>query len=33
MPHELHTIVSGPPAGDSDAVVVWIHGVDSDATV
>ena len=33
MPYELHTIVSGPPAGDSNAVVVWIHGVDSDASV
>ena len=33
MPHELHTIVSGPRAGDGDIVVVWIHGVDSDATV
>ena len=33
MPHELHTIVSGPSAGDSNAVVVWIHGVDSDASV
>ncbi|MEC7402718.1 MAG: alpha/beta hydrolase [Actinomycetota bacterium] len=33
MPYELHTIVSGPPAGDSNTVVVWIHGVDSDASV
>ena len=33
MPTELHTIISGPEAGDGDAVVVWVHGVDSDATV
>jgi pimeloyl-ACP methyl ester carboxylesterase len=30
---ELHTIVSGPPATAGDVVVMWVHGVDSDATV
>ena len=33
MPHELHLTTTGPDAGDGDVVVVWVHGVDSDATV
>ncbi len=33
MPTDLHTIISGPPASDGDVVVLWVHGVDSDATV
>ncbi|MEO0494176.1 MAG: alpha/beta fold hydrolase [Actinomycetota bacterium] len=33
MPHELHTSTSGPAAGAGDTVVVWVHGVDSDAAV
>ncbi len=33
MTTELHTIVSGPPASDGDVIVLWVHGVDSDATV
>lgn len=33
MATELHTITTGPEAGDDDAVIVWVHGVDSDSTV
>lgn len=33
MTTELHTIITGPPAADDDTVVLWVHGVDSDATV
>ena len=33
MTTELHTIVTGPPAAADSTVVLWVHGVDSDATV
>lgn len=33
MTTELHTVITGPPAAANDAVVLWVHGVDSDSEV
>ncbi len=33
MATDLHTTITGPPASDGDVVVLWVHGVDSDAAV
>ena len=33
MTTELHTTINGPAAAAGDVVVLWVHGVDSDASV
>jgi len=33
MTHELHTVLAGPTANEAEAIVLWVHGVDSDSTV
>ncbi|MEM9201136.1 MAG: alpha/beta fold hydrolase [Actinomycetota bacterium] len=33
MSNDLHSVTTGPPASVGDLVTLWVHGVDSDASV